>query len=136
MGGGSAEPVTPDALTAAAAGAAAGCTVGGALTSRHVGSFSFSRALLSPVAGSSTPTPALGAPATADRQLLLSTAAAAPAALRSDRSLHAGAGAAGTARQSHADDAFCSPGASETPVMYRCLTMRSCGSSRRNVQHA
>jgi len=80
---------------------------GGTLSSRLMGSFSFNRALLSPVAGSSTPTPALDAPAGGAVQLQLSTAAAPAGEHGEQPSLTGLPGATGL---SHLDDGFCSPG--------------------------
>ena len=80
---------------------------GGALSSRLTGSFSFNRALLSPLAGSATPTPALDAVTGGTVQVQLSTAAVQVGEQEEQPSL---AGLPGTAGKSHLEDSFCSPG--------------------------
>ncbi len=101
-------PAVPAASTEHVAGAAAVADAqGGTLSSRLMGSFSFNRALLSPLAGSSTPTPALDAPAGGAVQLQLSTAAAPAGEHGEQPSL---AGLPGTTGLAHLEDGFCSPG--------------------------
>ena len=92
----------------ATAAAARANTQVATISSRLAGSFSFKRAALtSPLAGSSTPTPALDALTNGAVQLQLTTAAAPVGGNLEQPSL---AGLPGSVGQSHLEDGFSSPG--------------------------